>query len=56
MKIGIIGCGNIVGQYIKHSKQFENIIQITAVADLDAEKAEKAAQDLGNPDLATTPR
>ena len=55
MKIGIIGCGNIVGQYIKHSVQFTHIIQIAAVADLDAEKAQKAAADLGNPDLAVTP-
>lgn len=55
MKIGIIGCGNIVGQYIKHSEQFTHIIQIAAVADLDEEKAAKAAHDLGNPGLATTP-
>lgn len=55
MKIGIIGCGNIVGQYIKHSAQFTHIIEIAAVADLDQEKANQAAQALGNPALAMSP-
>jgi predicted dehydrogenase len=55
MKIGIIGCGNIVGQYIKHSPQFKHILQITGVADLDADKAKQAAEALGDPDLAMQP-
>lgn len=52
MKIGIIGCGNIVGQYIQHSVQFTDIIQITAVADMDAAKAKEAAEKLGDLSLA----
>ena len=52
MKIGIIGCGNIVGQYIQHSAQFTDIIQISAVADMDTAKAQEAAEKLGNPALA----
>ena len=52
MKIGIIGCGNIVGQYILHSAQFSHIIQIAAVADMDTAKAQEAAEKLGNPALA----
>jgi predicted dehydrogenase len=52
MKIGIIGCGNIVGQYIQHSAQFTHILQIVAVADMDAAKAKEAAEKLGNPALA----
>ena len=55
MKIGIIGCGNIVGQYIKHSVQFKHVLEIAAVADLEPEKAQKAAEELGNPSLAVTP-
>ena len=52
MKIGIIGCGNIIGQYILHSAQFTDIIQIAAVADMDTTKAQEAAEKLGNPALA----
>ena len=55
MKIGIIGCGNIVGQYIKHSAQFTHIIQISAVADLDSAKALQAAENLGDSSLAVHP-
>ena len=47
MKIGIIGCGNIVGAYITHSKQFVDIIQIAAVADVDIERAKAAAEKIG---------
>lgn len=54
MKIGIIGCGNIVGQYIQHSAQFTHIIQIAAVADMEPAKAKEAAEKLGNPALAVT--
>lgn len=48
MKIGIVGCGNIVGQYIEHSRQFKDIIEIAAVSDMDIEKAQAAADKIGS--------
>ncbi|NSW51724.1 MAG: Gfo/Idh/MocA family oxidoreductase [Anaerolineae bacterium] len=48
MKIGIIGCGNIVGAYIKHSQKFIDIMNIEAFADVDLPRAAKAAADYGH--------
>jgi predicted dehydrogenase len=55
MKVGIIGCGNIVGAYIRHSKQFADILNISAFADLDKERAVKAATEYGDVSLAMSP-
>lgn len=54
MKIGIIGCGNIVGAYIKHSQQFLDIMQIAAFADVDPARANDAAEKYGNNAIGCT--
>ncbi|MCD4753866.1 MAG: Gfo/Idh/MocA family oxidoreductase [Anaerolineaceae bacterium] len=54
MKVGIIGCGNIVGAYIRHSKQFKDIIQLAGFADIDMDQAKKAAEEFGDSSLAVT--
>jgi predicted dehydrogenase len=45
-KIGIIGCGNISGTYLGNAKMF-NAFEVTAVADLDLERAKAKAQEFG---------
>lgn len=42
-KIGIIGCGNILGQYVKGCRYFRNL-EVIACADLDHNKAVAAAE------------
>jgi len=46
VKVGVIGCGNISGNYFKHMKMFP-ILDLAAVADLDMSRAEAAAQEVG---------
>jgi predicted dehydrogenase len=48
VKIGIVGCGNISGAYLKVSKGFPGI-EIAAVADLDPERARAKATEFGVP-------
>lgn len=45
-KIGIIGCGNISGIYLKSDKVFNNL-QIIACADIDFPRAQARAQEYG---------
>jgi len=45
-KIGIIGCGNISGIYLKSDKTFENL-QIVACADVDMTRAQAKAAEYG---------
>ena len=45
-KIGIIGCGNISGIYLKSDKTFENL-QIVACADVDMARAQAKAAEYG---------
>ena len=45
-RIGIVGCGNISGIYLKNLAQFENL-EVVAVADIDAEKATAQAAAFG---------
>lgn len=46
VKVGIIGCGNISGSYLKNAKQFP-ILDIHALADMDMERAKARAQEYG---------
>lgn len=46
MKIGIIGCGNISPLYLRSARRFP-ALEITACADLDAERAEARAAEFG---------
>lgn len=44
VNIGIIGCGNISGAYLKNFQRLENV-QVSAVADLDFERAKAKAEE-----------
>lgn len=44
MKIGVIGCGNISGCYLKNQKQFP-VLDVVAVSDLDMSRAEAQAEE-----------
>lgn len=46
MRVGIIGCGNISGIYLKNAARLD-AIDIVAVADLDLARAEAAAKEYG---------
>jgi predicted dehydrogenase len=46
MKVGIIGCGNILKAYVNGCHQFE-ILDLVACADIDHAKAEAAVKELG---------
>ncbi len=43
IKVGIIGCGNILGQYVEGCRSFE-ILEVAACADIIDEKAQSAAK------------
>lgn len=43
VKVGIIGCGNILSQYVKGCRYFQNL-DLVAVADIDHSKAAAAAE------------
>jgi predicted dehydrogenase len=45
-KVGIVGCGNISGIYLKNLPSFENL-EVTAVADLDLDRASAKAEEFG---------
>ncbi len=47
IKVGIVGCGNISGIYLTNLKQVFNNIDLVAVADLVAERAQEAAEKYG---------
>ncbi|GAE92348.1 dehydrogenase [Gracilibacillus boraciitolerans JCM 21714] len=53
MKVGIIGCGNISGIYLKNASRFNNY-EVEAVADLIIEKAEEKAKEYNIPKVYTT--
>lgn len=47
-KLGIIGCGNISGAYLKNFQRLENV-EVAAVADLDLERAKAKATEFNVP-------
>lgn len=53
MKIGVIGCGNISSNYIRNSRQYDNIV-FSAFADLDLDRAKAKAEEYGNGAKACT--
>ena len=52
VKIGLIGCGNISGQYLKYCRQFD-ILEVDACSDLDMSKAKARAEEYGVPRVLT---
>lgn len=53
IKVGIVGCGNISGIYLKNLSGLFHNTQIHAVCDLDRERAEAAAKEYGIPHVFT---
>lgn len=52
--VGIVGCGNISGIYLKNlTKTFQNVTVI-AVSDLVEERAKKVCEEYGIPNICTT--
>jgi predicted dehydrogenase len=52
VKVGVIGCGNISGIYLKNCTQFD-ILEVAACADLDLSRAQAKAQEYGIPKATT---
>lgn len=52
VKIGLIGCGNISSQYLRHCRTFD-ILEISACADLDMSKAKARAEEFNVPRVLT---
>ncbi|MBI5960763.1 MAG: Gfo/Idh/MocA family oxidoreductase [Chloroflexi bacterium] len=52
VNVGVIGCGNISGIYLKNCKNFE-ILNVAACADLDIGRAQAKAQEYGIPQALT---
>ena len=52
LSVGFIGCGNISGAYVKGCRLFD-ILEITAMSDLDMQKAREMAQKHGIPKVCT---
>ena len=46
VKVGIVGCGNISPAYFKGCRAF-NILEVVACADLDPQRARRAAEEFG---------
>ena len=55
IKVGIIGCGDISGAYIKGCRSFE-ILDLVGCADLYHEKAVTTAAKYGIPRAGTWPQ
>lgn len=48
IRVGIIGCGNILGQYIQGCRAFD-VLEIIACADIEEQKAQAAATEFAIP-------
>ena len=53
VNVGVVGCGNICGAYIKYSKTFP-ILNVVAFADLEMDRAKQRAAEFGPPAKAVT--
>jgi predicted dehydrogenase len=47
VRVGIIGCGNISGAYLKYARLFPTVIEVVACADLDLLRAQTKAKEFG---------
>jgi predicted dehydrogenase len=45
VRIGIIGCGNISGAYLKYAQLFPKVVEVVAVADLEIKRAQTKAKE-----------
>jgi predicted dehydrogenase len=53
VRVGVVGCGAISGQYLKNARRFA-ILRIIACADLDLERAKARAQEFDIPRVCPT--
>ena len=53
IKIGIVGCGNISGIYLKNCTQVFEMLEVAAVADIIPERAKAKAEEFGIPKACT---
>ncbi|MDR3145758.1 MAG: Gfo/Idh/MocA family oxidoreductase [Treponema sp.] len=54
-KIGIIGCGNISGNYLAHAKKlYADIFEVSAVSDINIDLAKKRAEEYEIPLVLST--
>ena len=54
MKIGVIGCGDISGIYLRNCTQRFSNVEVVAVADLDRRRAQRRADEFGVPAVLDT--
>ena len=52
-KVGVIGCGNISGVYLRNASQVFEILEPVACADLDMSRAQARAKEFGIPRACT---
>lgn len=52
IRVGIVGCGNILGQYVEGCRSFK-VLEIEACADLIERKAKEAAKEFAIPHVNT---
>lgn len=52
LRVGVIGCGNISGIYLRNLQAFSNL-EVAAVADIDEERARGQAERFGVPQVLT---
>ena len=52
VKVGIIGTGNILGAYVRGTRQFE-VLDLVACADIDVPKAKARAKEFDIPCACT---
>lgn len=53
VKVGIIGCGNISGIYLKNCSKVFKVLEVAACADIDLKRAEAKAAEFGVPKFCT---
>jgi len=53
-KVGVVGCGNISGTYLKNATQLFKALEVVACADLIMSRAEAKAQEFGVPRACST--
>ena len=54
IRLGLIGCGNMMEAHAQSINNCKANIEITAVCDIDVERAERVAQALNNNSFVTT--
>lgn len=55
VKVGIVGCGQISGSYLKHlTGMLSGLVQVTACSDLIVERARERAAEFGVPRVCST--